>query len=92
MTKQRKINKQPIEVSDTTSSGSDSGDGPAPNAIFVKGIFQFGRHSGKLIEEVFEEDPNYCKWYLKNINPTESKHKAYVVDKLTRLFEQSAEK
>lgn len=86
----RKNKAKKIEVNSTTSSGS--GEGPASNAIFVKNIFQFGKHSGKNIEDVFKEDPKYCEWYVRTINPTESKHKAYVVDKLTRLFEDQEDK
>lgn len=30
----------------------------APNML------TFGRHKGKTIEEVFDSDPNYCRWLL----------------------------
>ena len=104
MTRKNKNKAKKIELSDTTTTSSGSGgeglkgsDGtrgasapsPAPNAIFVKGVFQFGKYSKRNIEEVFQEDPKYCEWYVRTIKPEESKHKAYAVDKLTHLFEEA---
>jgi hypothetical protein len=35
---------------------------------FGKKIFNYGKHNGDTYEEMFNDDPNYCKWVMYKSN------------------------
>lgn len=43
----------------------------------------FGKYSGKEVSEVFESDPSYCKWIVREVSGHDE-----VVAEVTRLFAQ----
>ena len=38
-------------------------------------IFNFGKHKGRKIEDVLNQEPQYYDWMMKNDFPTETKKK-----------------
>ena len=50
-------------------------------------VFNFGKHRGKKVVEVFEEDPNYYDWILKNDFPLDTKRKLTQI-KLKSFFKK----
>lgn len=59
-----------------------------PKPEFQKNTFLFGKYSGRLVKEVFEEDPAYCQWLVDNLDCSKSKHKTYVINSIEYYMKQ----
>ena len=38
-------------------------------------VFNFGKHKGKLVSEIFKKDPSYYDWIMKSDFPLDTKRK-----------------